>query len=243
MEHQSASSTPDLSSEAQAFFDAYDPHVTGWCNRHLAPLLAVLHSEQREAKVTAGALEIGVYHGKFFLLLNFFCNLDEQSYAVDLFSKQALNIDQSGIGCSLELFQRHLTAFDIHKGANVTVLEADSTQPCFSRSIAHNFRLISIDGGHTAQHTVADLMLAQELMAPEAVVMVDDILNPHWLGVIEGVASFLAASPWLIPFAVAHNKMFFAHMNYAPRYYQALCRSGLISKPAVPFFGHTLAAH
>jgi hypothetical protein len=157
--------------------------VEGWCNEALFPLIDLLCQISRPG----GVCEIGVHHGKFFLMLNQVTDQSERSFAIDLFDEQSLNIDSSGSG-SLATFRRNLELYDVHQGRNTTIIQADSTD---SRAISQivdtigrgSIRLLSVDGGHTARHTISDLQLASDLTSNSGVVILDDILNYHWLAV------------------------------------------------------------
>ena len=105
--------------------------------------------------------------------------------------------------------------YDLHKGNNVKIISGDSTDPKLNLvdTIGKGaIRFVSIDGGHTVEHTINDLKIAAELINNQGVVILDDILNHHWLGVIEGAISYLNTSPTLIPFAIGHNKLFLANL-------------------------------
>lgn len=187
--------------------------------------------------VGGGVAEIGVHHGKFFLLLNSTTFENEQSYAIDVFERQELNIDQSGSG-NLQVFERNLRNFDAHYGKNVMVLSEDSTDPALVAKIQKRVRFFSVDGGHTAEHTISDLIFAQKSIIPQGVVILDDILNSHWLGVIEGAIRYLLTKPTLIPFAIGYNKLLLANISYATRYYKLMAASSLCVKADVEFCGH-----
>ena len=48
---------------------------------------------------------------------------------------------------------------------------------------------------------MSDLRFAEEVLVNGGVVFVDDVFNPEWPGVVEGVPAFLRAVPALVPFA------------------------------------------
>jgi hypothetical protein len=215
--------------------------VQGWCGHKLFEVVDLLNSV--EINKQGGCLEIGVHHGKFYILLNSVIEATHKSYALDVFDNQHLNIDGSGKG-SLDAFKNNLTTYDRHKGANSKIVTGDSTDPLIIESFDEAdvpFRFISIDGGHTAEHTVSDLNLANKLIANQGVVILDDILNYHWLGVIEGAVSFLNMKPTLVPFAIGHNKLLFAKLSYKSFYFNIFDKSPLKSK-VVDFFGHSIVA-
>lgn len=169
-------------------------------------------------------MEIGVHHGKFYLMLNQLTNITDQSFAIDVFENQHLNIDHSGHG-SLEIFMLNLIQFDAHKGKNTKIIKGDSTDSSLrlrERIGYGTLRFISIDGGHTPEHTINDLKISNDLINNEGVVILDDFLNGQWLGVTEGVGRFLSDKPTLVPFAAGFNKLFLCKLSYHGYYYKIM---------------------
>ena len=197
--------------------------VEGWLNANLFPSLVWLHEIQQTLGARGGIMEIGVHHGLFFMTLNAMVEAGEgTSYAVDLFDQQEMNIDKSGKGHMASL-EANLALHDRHKGANVERLAADSTRIApqdRARLAAARPKVISIDGGHTAEHTISDLRLAAEIVHPLGAVFVDDILNPNWPGVIEGVVLYLNERPTLWPVMVGFNKMILVPMSVHPQVFK-----------------------
>jgi hypothetical protein len=216
-------------------------NVEGWCSKFLFEIVGML--DDAEINKEGGCLEIGVHHGKFYILLNSVIERRFDSYAVDVFEKQSLNIDGSGRG-SLQLFKDNLIKYDRHGGANTNIVAADSTDVKSKKLFddrAGYFRFVSIDGGHTTEHTISDLQFACGLASNEGVVILDDVLNYHWLGVIEGCMIYLSQKPALVPFAIGHNKLFLAKISYRSFYRDLFGASTLRSK-LVDFMGHSIVA-
>jgi hypothetical protein len=199
--------------------------VEGWVNDHAFGFLDVIYDalNSLDRPVRGGVLEIGVHHGKFFIALNALVEDDNAtSLALDLFENQDLNIDFSGRG-NREHFEANLAKFDRHSGKNVVIHSADSTAASAADLLSkagNLFKVISVDGGHTAELTIADIMLANAVMHPQGFVIVDDILNSHWLGVIDGVAVYLRSRPTLWPLAIGFNKLIMCRMSMYPAYFK-----------------------
>jgi hypothetical protein len=70
-----------------------------------------------------------------------------------------------------------------------------------------SFRLISVDGGHTFEITLHDLMVASCLVRDGGLVVLDDFPNPTWIGVAEALMHFGNAQDRLIPFMHGYNKV------------------------------------
>jgi hypothetical protein len=85
------------------------------------------------------------------------------------------------------------------------------------------------------------MCLANECLSDFGVIFVDDILNPHWLGVIEGVCRYMQRAPTIVPFALNSNKLLFARLS-AYRFYLDVFRESGIGQKNVEFFGKTLVA-
>jgi len=215
--------------------------VEGWCSPALFEIMDFL--DGCNLNRIGGCLEIGVHHGKFFILMNSLIEPPYKSYALDLFENQALNVDKSGRG-NKAVFEANLARYDRHRGSNTVILSGDSTDAASQRQLRGTvgpLRFISIDGGHSAEHTVSDLRLATELIANEGIVILDDILNRHWLGVMEGTVIFLTSRPTLVPLAIGNNKLLLCKVSFHQAYSEMLRSSSLVSK-ATRFFGYSLFA-
>jgi hypothetical protein len=237
-----------LAEEVSAMYEHLDRYIAtgfktveGWCSSFLADFCKLIDGHQRERGVEGGIAEIGVHHGLFFILLNSLCEPAHPSWAIDLFDKQDLNIDHSGQG-SRGQFLSKLDTSDRFKGAKVQIIVCDSTTARLTDIIRTPVRMRSVDGGHTAEHTISDLKAAQSVLHPEGVVILDDSLNHHWLGVIKGCVVFLLSKPTLVPFAIGHNKLFLCKLSHAHRYAALFAASPFMTKPKLRFAGRDLVA-
>lgn len=212
-------------------------NVQGWYSEYMFIFLDIAHSLPINKK--GGVCEIGIHHGRLFMLLNQFTEANEKSYAIDIFDNQHLNLDNSGCG-NLEIFKDNLTKYDRHQGKNTVIIQGDSTDSSLMLTSViqpGSIKLFSIDGGHTVEHTVNDIMIASQLISNEGIVMVDDIMDTVNFGVIEGVVSYLNNKPSLIPFAIGWNKLFMAKLSYHKYYYDAFKNTEIVQN-TTNFFGY-----
>lgn len=194
------------------------PQVSGWLHPLSARCIASLSQLQREEQLPGAVGEIGVHHGKLFLVLHTTADPGTPSFAVDVFGEQSLNVDRSGRG-DLQVFQQNLARWG--GGGEVKILQASSLTLDVDglRATTGAVRLFSIDGGHTAECTLNDLQLADGVIAPHGVVIVDDFFNQQWPDVSTGVAHYmLSPGARLKPFAITPNKVFLCLPEFAQFY-------------------------
>ena len=217
--------------------------VPGWVVADLPEFLRIIKDVPWNQQ--GGVGEIGVYMGRFFLLLRAMLDKPEASYGIDIFEEQDLNIDYSGTNkARQDIFAEYVHRFDAFQGEGVKVIKGDSlssaTQALLSASIPEgSLRYFSVDGGHTKIHALNDLKLAEKYIADGGVVILDDILHPHWLGVMDGLVQYLSDHPTLVPFAIGHNKMFLCKYSYHQRYLDTASKSRSATK-LIEFMGHKL---
>ncbi len=199
--------------------------VPGWLNDYSARVIVALSRIQTQRGVTGCVGEIGVHMGRLFILLKLLASDDEKAIAIDVFSDQHLNMDQSGRGDR----QRFLANLERYaSGDGVVALQASSLDVRADDILARvgPCRLFSIDGGHTAECTLNDLRLAERVLAPGGIVILDDYFNPSWPDVAAGAsAHFLDRATELRPFAIAPNKLFLVRLEDHSAYLGALRRS------------------
>jgi methyltransferase family protein len=225
----------------QGKLNAYVRHghhlVKGWLVPGAAEAIISLSKEQRGLGLPGGVAEIGVHHGKLFILLYLLGSSDESAVAIDIFSKQQLNVDHSGAG-DLAAFQRNLRRHAdtdrlvIHEGGSTELTSAELLE--LGRG---PFRMISIDGGHTAEITEHDLATSEGALTRGGIILLDDCFNEMWPGVMEGVHQYFSQPRAIVPFGLGANKTFFCHQEFALQYAEILKKiNGRIARQE--FLGH-----
>jgi hypothetical protein len=196
--------------------------VKGWLEPGAAQAITLLSKEQQNANQSGPVAEIGVHHGKLFILLYLLSSKNDLAVAIDLFSHQDLNVEGSGAG-DLKRFKRNLNR---HADTSRLVIhEGDSTKLTAERllELGHGpFSLVSIDGGHTAEITAHDLATAEGAIGRGGIIILDDCFNEAWPGVSEGVNRYFSELRSIIPFGIGAGKTFFCHREFAQRYASVL---------------------
>ncbi len=180
--------------------------VEGWLHAASATITARLLQRQTAIGLGGNVMEIGVHHGRYFLVLAEGLAAGESALAVDIFAAQHLNVSNSGRG-DQRIFEDNLARFLPH--IPVTVVAADSTTLGDDDFIAQHagMRFISVDGGHDRATVRHDLTLCESLLASGGLVALDDIYRPDWSGVTAGLARYFWEGGFLVPVAFIPNKL------------------------------------
>jgi hypothetical protein len=199
------------------------PKVEGWLNRYAAELIAAISASQQQVGIRGAVGEIGVHHGKLFILLLLGAGPEERAFAIDLFEDQDQNTDDSGKGDRTR-FVQNVRAFS-GRDQDVLVISKSSLEVSPGEIVNElgPARLISIDAGHTAECTNNDLKLAAAVMDEGGVAILDDYFNAAWPDVATGAAEyFLDSTSVLRPFAIGPNKLFLSAPSNHDFYRKAL---------------------
>lgn len=215
-------------------------YVDGWLRSEAVQTIVALAKRQRSLGVVGGVAEIGVHHGKLFILLYLLGQPTEKAVAIDLFEDQHLNVDNSGSG-DLAKFRRNLerhadsTRLVLHQGSSM-----DLSSAVLTRLADGPLRFISVDGGHTAEITAHDLATAETAIAEGGIIVVDDVFNEQWPGVGDGVRRYFERRPNLVPFAIGANKTYFCRPSHRDIYHDAAA-AATSTATATEFLGQPVA--
>lgn len=182
--------------------------VQGWLKPESARLIAELGRLQHEQGIRGASVEIGVHHGRLFILLHL-AGSQQKDMAIDIFDDQHLNPENSG-HADREMFLANITKHGGDPG-RVELLQKSSLEVS-AKDITDRVgpaALFSVDGGHTQECAFHDLMLADNALQDDGVVILDDYFNPAWPEVSLGANQyFLDSRSRLRPFAVAREKLY-----------------------------------
>jgi len=163
-------------------------------------------------------VEIGVHHGKFFLVLASCQRENEWAFAVDVFERQDENVSKSGNG-SLPIFADNMAS--ILPDATVCILKENSLRLDPKANIfttnGMGVRLFSIDGGHSYHEALNDLIIADSVLTDNGVIIIDDFQHGGWDEVNAASMDFLKDYPYT-PIAMGGNKLFVCKNDAAHLY-------------------------
>lgn len=200
--------------------------VEGWLYEGAVTLTVIVNEIQRKFGIQGHIGEIGIHHGKLFILLYLMLRSDEYALAVDVFDDIESNVDASGRG-NKNIFLKNLKH---HAGddSRLKIIQQDSTKLGYKDiqdTVNGKYRLFSIDGGHTAYATYHDLITVSQSLSEGGVVILDDYFNEKWPGVSVGINKFILEknNVNLTPFLIGGNKLFITtSKEYSERYLDEL---------------------
>jgi hypothetical protein len=209
-----------------------------------AALICMLLAWQERCGITGNLCEIGVHHGRLFLLLALSRQSHENALAIDLFEDDNLNTGaQAGRAGALLYHARRLNI----KLSPAEVLKGSSLELSASEILQHAgglIRFFSVDGGHMYHHVENDLRLAYECLSDDGIIAVDDFFNQGWPEVSFAAYDFLRATSDAVPVLVTPSKLYLAKRAFAPRILEFLLSAkhpGMISDFPKAFLGDSVA--
>lgn len=194
--------------------------VEGWLPTDSGFVIARLAECQSERGLSGGVGEIGVHHGKLFLLLYLSMLPHERAFAVDLFDDQQ-SVDGIYFG-GKSVFLKNVARYG-GTSSRLIVIARNSLEivPRDLLDATGPVRLMSVDGGHSEDVTCNDLRLAEEVLLPEGILIVDDVYNQYYPAVASGFFRFLMEPQHrLRPFAMSPNKTFLCKDPDAAAFYR-----------------------
>jgi hypothetical protein len=182
--------------------------IDGWgVDLYLAPILRALDRFQKLNGISANLFELGVHHGRCAVLLALMARPGETSVFLDLFERQAENLDASGRG-SREILAYNLETWAV--GRRVEVIEANSLELDFTEvpGLKAGVRLAHIDGGHYREIVLNDLAKTESVLVDGGMVVVDDFLHTGFPEVKAACLEYLQRpGVGLVPVAAGYNKL------------------------------------
>jgi hypothetical protein len=198
--------------------------VQGYLTSLDARLIAALLASQDANNIKGHLCEVGVHHGRLFLMLALARRAGERALAIDLFEDDAINSNTQHAGRDRALFANahrlgiQLSQEEIYKTSSLDVQATDiltrTTGPV---------RFFSIDGSHLYQQVENDLRLAESTLTAEGIIAVDDFFNKDWADATFATYDFLRRTDTMVPFAIT-SKLYLAAPAAAEKYKGALVK-------------------
>jgi hypothetical protein len=221
--------------------------LEGWFYRLDAEIFSAILCGQADANCAGAVAEIGVHHGKCFILMCLGLQAGEKAYAIDVFGDHHLNIDGSGRG-DRAILEKNCARF--HIDPNNLVIDARSSlevKPADLLNRVGEIRFFSVDGGHWLEIVQNDLRLAEHCLANRGVIVLDDFHRPEWPDVSAGyVAWYREKTKPIVPFAIGLNKLYLCTEEWVASYKDLLARNEFLQQflvKKVVFQGHEVPVY
>lgn len=230
---------------------SFDLPITGWCSPDIFVALDGLRRCDNPWFTAGPICEIGVFHGKFLVTAHGALG-GVKALGIDVFEDVQRNIDGSGVDESgkgllasfRESVAKHALAPGMvsHWAMDSFDLSVNDVQRVLD--VLGTVKLFSIDGGHTAEHVINDMNFAQQVVPQDGIILVDDMHNPHWPGVGEGLAKlYLTGSPKFAPFLFLANKLFLCGLSFHARALASLDQALAPLRDRIEFRPVTMYGH
>ena len=191
--------------------------IDGWLYLKALRLTDFIDQCQDALSINGNIGEIGLYFGKYFILLYLIARKEEKVIGIDLFEFPEWE----------EEFHTGMSRWK-HEANKPLIVKRNSLEVTADHLLewaGGPYRLFSVDGGHSMEVALHDLRLANSVMAEGGVVMVDDYFDPKFPGVSEAVNRFFLMygdEVRVEPFLITGNKLFLATTEYGKLYREAI---------------------
>jgi len=173
-----------------AYLDAGYATVPGMSSRFAAAVCAGLMRIQGELGVSGPVAEIGAFEGRFFIALAHALADGEIALGIDLFDwPNPEVIDRFAANCGKHGVPKERRI--IWKADSRTMQPAELLAKLDGRPV----RFFHVDGEHSRTALAQDLELATAVLAPEGVIVLDDMLHPGYPTLMVAVQEYLVRHP------------------------------------------------
>jgi hypothetical protein len=182
--------------------------VSGWFGFHSYALWRCLLDFQEAGNVRGDLFEIGVWQGRSASVLASYCRDAETLYLCDLrVDADALRATFAAVGATAA----RLVPISAPSGELPGRLDL--------KAMHQSVRFMHIDGEHTGTAVYRELELADRIVRPDGLVVIDDFFSPRYPANTTEAIRYLEKNPFHFRLlAVAFNKGYFCRPESLPRY-------------------------
>ena len=208
---------------ADAYLDHGYQSVPGMSSRFAAAVCGRLLRLQTDMGITGPIAEIGTFEGRFFIALGHALEPGEVALGIDLFDwpnpdvlgRFEANCAKHGLDASKRI---------TWKTDSRTMKPADILAKVGGRTL----RFFHIDGEHSRDALTRDLDRAVAVMAPEGLIVLDDMLHPGYPTLMVAVQQWLERNPEWCPLAILDRETIVAATKFV------LCRREVFKRYETP---------
>ena len=172
---------------ADRYLDAGYAGVVGMSSRFAAAVTCGLMRIQTELGVGGPIAEIGTFEGRFFIAMAHALQSGEKALGIDLFDWPNPQV--------IDRFEANCVKHGVPANKRIT-WKADSrsmkSEDFLAKLGGEKVRLFHVDGEHSRHALTRDLELATAVLAPEGIIVLDDMLHPGYPTLMVAVQEYLA---------------------------------------------------
>jgi predicted O-methyltransferase YrrM len=224
---QTAASVSSGIASVDRYLKAGYDTVPGMSSRFAAAICCGLMRIQTEMGVAGPVVEIGPFEGRFFIALCHALAPGEVALGIDLFDWPNPEV--------IDRFEANCARYGVPPERRIA-WKADSRtmrpQELLDKLGGRRARLIHIDGEHSRAALTKDLELATAVLAPEGVIVLDDMLHPGYPTLMVAVHEYLGRHPEMCVLGiidretvVAATKFVLCRTDWFKRYEECLLQS------------------
>ena len=188
--------------------------VVGMSSRFAAAVTCGLLRIQTEIGVRGPIAEIGTFEGRFFIAMAKALQAGEVALGIDLFDWPNPEV--------IDRFEANCVRHGVAPDRRIT-WKADSRSMTANDFLAKlagkKVRLFHVDGEHSRHALTRDLELATSVLAPEGIIVLDDMMHPGYPTLMVAVYEYLARHPEMCVLCIIDRETIVAATKFV------LCRS------------------
>jgi predicted O-methyltransferase YrrM len=188
--------------------------VVGMSSRFAAAVSCGLLRIQTELGVRGPIAEIGTFEGRFFIALAHALRMDELALGIDLFDWPNPQV--------IDRFEANCLKHGVAANRRIT-WKADSRTmnpgDLMEKLGGAKVRFFHVDGEHSRHALSRDLELATAVLAPDGLIVLDDMLHPGYPTLMVAVQEYLVAHPEMCVLCIIDRETIVAATKFV------LCRT------------------
>ncbi len=204
---------------ADAYLDRGYDSVPGMSSKFAAAACGRLMRLQTEMGIRGPIAEIGTFEGRFFIALGHALEPGEVALGIDLFDWPNPEV--------LDRFEANCVRHGLAADRRITwKTDSRTMKPdeMLAKVGGKKLRFFHIDGDHSRDALSRDLERATAVMAPEGIIVLDDMLHPGYPTLVIAVQQWLERNPDWVPLAILDRETIVAATKFV------LCRRDMFKR-------------
>lgn len=206
--------------------------MRGMSSRFAAAICGHLLRRQTELGIRGDVVEIGTFEGRFFIAMALGLAAGENAVGIDTFDwPNARVLDRFLANCAAAgLARDRFVAWKVRSSE----VKPEALRARLATGAA---RFIHVDGDHEESSLAADLLLAQAVLHPQELIVIDDMLHPGYPTLILPVLDHLKRHPDMVVMCILDREDVAAAAKFV------LCRAEAVALYELDLMQHFARFH